>query len=346
MERFLDFLRKKLPIGYVGLDNDAEPLKDLIKKYGPNLPMGFAGFLKKDEDDLGDPKNWTDVKEEVKPSTPKTVRIPEYHYPHIEFHDTESYRPKDHEPDYSPSEWQKVTDSLANHDDYTPAMRQRISNYTSGSNYLNQYLIKKHALGENLSDNAYHHEATHDALMNAAARNKTQFPLTLYSGVSLTHPGRHPAMHLPAFTSMSHDPGVASSFAKPEGYSPDLTHVTSWYKPGSKYGGGAIMSHADTAEFYRLHFGHSDVAAKALAKKYGMPEDHYHQNPTPVLHLLRIHVPAGSHVIVPHKLSSFPTEKEVIAPAGSTIRVNREKPPRLFGSGTLVHNVTLETPKL
>lgn len=346
MDRFKEFLKRQLPVGYVGLDNDAEPLKELIKKYGPNLPMGFAGFLKKDKDDLANPENW-DIKEEAPPPVQNTVRIPEYHYPHIEHRPNEHYSAREQEPGHFTWEeshlgWQNLLKSIGSHANLTATMMHGISEYTKSSRDLNQYLIRKHTGDNPLDYDGF--EERHHALMEAASRTKTPAPMTLYSGVFLTHPGRHPAMHLPAFTSMSYNPDVATGFAKADEYSRNHTHIISWAKGATI--GSAIMSHADTAAYYNQHFGHSDQAARELATKYGMPEDHYHAFPKPIHHVLRLHVPEGSHVIVPNTLAKYQTEKEVIAPAGSTIRVNHDRLPQLFGDSTLVHNVTLETPKL
>lgn len=357
MKKFKEFI-KKLPVGYVGLDADHLPLVDLVKKYGPNLPTGFAGFLRKPEDDLGDPKN-RDVKEEAPPPIPKTIKIPEYHYDHVVYHPNRTHTVEDH-PEHKYHEWSDtILPTFGHHRDTPKDHIAAIKKYTEFSGDLNRVLIKKHVGGKlSAGDIAGYDPNVHHRLMEVAAKHRTHGPMTLYSGVGLTHPGHHPDVHLPAFTSMSHDPVIARNFAKPDvewanpQNSSDKTHMIHW--GFTTHNGGSAILHPDhVKEYYTKHFDkHFTDRAKfahSIGHHYGMPKDMHHDSVSPpymINHMLQIHVPTGSHVVVPGIHTNFPEEKEVIAPAGSNIRLDHTKMPRLYRGGTMVHHVNLETPKL
>lgn len=135
-----------------------------------------------------------------------------------------------------------VHEHLLKQDNFShPLEKEDINRYTRSSNRLNKHLYEAHLNGEK------HAEAVpgkdEDFHVPSRLQSAVSKPLThdlhVHTGVRF-HPGevaaQHPEghIHLPAFTSTSIHPGVAASFATPQGPNNDFHVMHVHLKTGDK----------------------------------------------------------------------------------------------------------------
>jgi hypothetical protein len=107
-----------------------------------------------------------------------------------------------------------ISEHLQTHQKIKPSKEQSkyIKSYTHSSRHLNRMLIRKHNVNDDFEDNK--ENIKH---LDSATNQPIGHELHVYSGIGFD-PSKHiskekPIIHLPAYTSVTHDKNIAHSFA-------------------------------------------------------------------------------------------------------------------------------------
>lgn len=217
-----------------------------------------------------------------------------------------------------------------------PKIQEAIHNYTHDSSPLNHMLLhnkdpklveKSSKLTKIRGDLLFDGEREMDQHLSRAIKlNTSQKDMHLYTGISFSpehHDFKKPFL-LPAYTSTSLKKSTAAAFAFP----PENTeHI---YKNRQKITSNNNDHHADALKglddkYYggkiKTHEYHD--AKGELEKRYG-PPTHGGNEKDVYNHMIRVHVPAGSHAVYAHPLSNHVREHEVIIHKGAQVRLHPE----------------------
>ncbi len=246
---------------------------------------------------------------------------------------------------------------LATYKDDNVDASDAIASYTgSRSRFLNAHLLKKSRAkiphSKKMSGvNIYPSEIPElkridKQLSHAIKLNKTPSDMHVFSGISFT-PEHHKlkSFRLPAYTSTSLAKGVAQNFSMtPPGsahhyknrtklgsshydssHSDHLAHHAAVKDLEDQYYSGKIKPH-------EFHDGKGELE-KHYGKLKDQPpddavddddDDYVHHDFTPYKHLIRIHVPEGSHALYTRPASQHKHEHEVVLHKNARVRIHPE----------------------
>lgn len=347
--------KKLLPLSYAGKDNPE--VDKLIHEYNvqnghEKPPPKQLRFKLKEDVDQRHPSDITDL------GSATHGHIPTFHYPVINLH---HHRLAPSIP-YEQSQAEHKLYSNMPQTHYRGGLepehdgRQAIGNYTEDSSYLNKYLVGRHVGTANRDPG---HERQVQNLLDVAKQHRTTAPVSIWSGVGAAHPGKHKdGLYLPAFTSSSTTLSSALGFSRSDRTDGPDTHPYVFASMHSLHAPMKLL-HPDVARAAAPPTGfgswmtaedHKDKILGHLMnhpdnKEFFSRPDSFTYAVRPVKHLLRMHAPAGSHLIHVGQWSNHPHESELIVPPGSRL-THTGQTPDLYACGTLVHHVNLETPDL
>lgn len=311
-------------------------LRDFIK-FPKKEQILFIGFIRKGMTDDPQKPVKKDIKEQYWPK-----HHPEYNA-HMDGADTNRTD--------SPY-FHHANQHLATYKDDNVDASAAINSYTgSQSRFLNAHLLKKSRAkiphskkmsGVNIFPREIPELKLIDRhLSHAIKLNKTPSDMHVFSGISFT-PEHHElkSFRLPAYTSTSLAKGVAQNFSMTP---PNSVHH---YKNGTKFGDSShsdhLAHHAAVKDLEDQYHGgkikpHEFHDGKGeLEKRYGKLKDHHHHHDdhhhdddhcpgfTPYKHLIRIHVPEGSHALYTRPASQHKHEHEVVLHKNAKVRIHPE----------------------
>lgn len=234
---------------------------------------------------------------------------------------------------------------------FAPHHVDAIRGYTIDSTPLNLALVNDHVNGnrEAMLKLPGYHRDNHRGMLSAFA--PTKHSITVYSGVSSTHPGKHDKILLPAFTSTSIHRSVAEDFAQPDRTDPQSPY---WIRTESHTGEVKthMMDHKDSVAWNHAFksYPRNEEKLTEIAKKYGHAGD-WHRGIKaegamvgPFNHMLIGHLPKGSRAVYTAEHSEHPDEEEVVLPPNTTAE---RKPGPIhvdLRKQTIYHRVTFKTP--
>lgn len=351
--------KKHLPLSYAGKDNPEvdKLIHDHNVKQGHDKPVSNQLRLK--------------LREDVEKHSPFSLdhlgtetqgHLPRFHYPTIKLHHLGIW---DGAPTANLDSEKELYSSMPDthyRGKLEPKFEEEraIRNYTNGSKELNQYLVGRHI---GVRAPSPHHEEHLNNLLSVARQHRTTKPVSLWSGVGAAHPGKYKdGVYFPAFTSSSPSFSAASDFARTDrtdnpGIHPYVfarQHILASHAPMTILHPDVVRSAVEerppssweSAHDYKAHiFNHLMSHPDAQEYFNRTKESSLSYAVKPVQHILRIHAPAGSHLIYAGPWSGHPHERETIIPPGSKI-THTGQAPDLYACGTIVHHVNLETPDL